>query len=53
MFPAPIGYESVLNEYYGKDYMVPKNVPTSHAVKGNTIFDTNRSYKEIIASYKK
>ena len=43
--PAPKEYDLYLQNRYGKDYMIPKNIPTSH---GNVIFDTKKSYREYI-----
>lgn len=43
--PAPIGYEEYLTNLYGSDYMVPKNVPTTH---GGVIFDAFTSYQHYI-----
>lgn len=48
-FPAPIGYQNVLREYYGYSYMIPK---MSHTVHGEIIFDTDHSYKEVIKKLK-
>lgn len=45
MLPAPAGYDNVLKNLYGDKYMTPANVPSGH---GETIFDTTRSYKELI-----
>ena len=43
--PAPKEYDLYLKNRYGKDYMIPKNIPTTH---GGVIFDTKKSYKEYI-----
>ena len=42
--PAPAGYDAFLRTQYG-DYMTPAQEPTNH---GTTIFDTHRSYKEVL-----
>ncbi len=44
MVPAPVGYDEILKTYYG-DYMTPVKAPTMH---GNVMFDTDRSYKEVL-----
>lgn len=44
MVPAPIDYDKVLRTYYG-DYMTPVKAPSMH---GNVVFDTKRSYKEVL-----
>lgn len=41
----PNGYDNVLKEYYGSNYMTPKKDNTSH---GNVIFNTTKDYKEVI-----
>lgn len=43
--PAPKEYDLYLQNRYGKDYMTPKNVSTTH---GGVIFDTKKSYKEYL-----
>lgn len=48
--PAPVCYEHVLSEFFGKDYMTPKRIPTTHG--GGVIFDAKRSYKEVLAELK-
>ena len=45
MIPIPKEYDKVLSNYFGKDYMTPKNLPTDH---GDVIFDTEHSYKEVL-----
>lgn len=45
MLPAPAGYDMVLRNLYGDNYMQPAKSPSGH---GETIFDVNRSYKEVI-----
>ena len=44
MVPVPAGYDEILRNYYG-DYMTPVKAPSIH---GSVIFDTERSYKEVI-----
>lgn len=48
-FPIPIHYDDVLKEYYGAEYMKPKQAPNAH---GTVIFDTNISYSEYIKNLK-
>ena len=47
LFPIPEGFHEYLTEYYG-DYMTPKNVSSLHNAGGQTIFDTERSYTEVL-----
>lgn len=42
---VPVGYDDILRQYYGDDYMAPKNSGDSH---GDIIFSTNIDYKKII-----
>lgn len=44
-FPIPKDYSLVLEELYGKDYMIPKKEATYH---GGLIIDTERSYSEVL-----
>ncbi len=44
MVPVPVGYDEILHNYYG-DYMTPVKAPSLH---GSVIFDTERSYKDVI-----
>ena len=46
--PIPAGYDVTLSRTYGKDYMVPKNIPNCHAQNGALIVSTSESYKEIL-----
>lgn len=48
MFPAPTGYSDYLACYYGEDWKIPKNVPSMHNESGAVIYDTERSYTEMI-----
>ncbi|MBQ7424352.1 MAG: LicD family protein [Prevotella sp.] len=43
--PAPAGYDLLLRTIYGDDYMTPRRAPAFH---GGMIFDTERSYKEVL-----
>lgn len=43
--PVPVGYEGVLEGYYGKDYMTPYQAPNAH---GELVIDTKHSYKEVL-----
>lgn len=43
--PVAKGYDRELRSWYGKDYMTPQNVSSSH---GDVIFDVNKSYMEYI-----
>ncbi len=47
--PAPKGYHEYLTAIYG-DYMTPCKQPTAH---GHVCFDTRRSYKEVLAEWRK
>jgi len=47
MLPIPRGYDEYLRTVYGDSYMTPKRTTKYH---GQTIFDTNRSYKDVLAS---
>lgn len=47
--PVPIEYDKVLRRQYG-DYMQPVKAPSMH---GEVIFDTERSYKEVIKELRK
>ena len=49
MVPVPAGYDEILRNYYG-DYMTPVKAPSMH---GSVIFDTERSYKEVIKELRK
>lgn len=40
--PVPVEYDRLLQIQYGKDYMTPKHVPTTHG--DEVIFDTEKPY---------
>lgn len=46
--PVPIGYDEILRNQYG-DYMTPVKAPSLH---GGVIFDTERSYTEVLKDIK-
>ncbi|MBR2805298.1 MAG: LicD family protein [Oscillospiraceae bacterium] len=48
MFPIPDHYDEILSLIYGNDYMIPKMVSNTHNLEGQVIFDTNRSYLDVI-----
>ena len=48
-FPVPKEYDKILRVYYGDDYMTPRqHVGVIHDEFGEVIFDTARSYKDVI-----
>ena len=49
---APKDYDVVLKKKYGEDYMIPKQVSTSH---GRVYYSTDQSYRELLknSQYKK
>lgn len=47
--PVPVGYDMILQNAYGKDYMTPRKEPNMH---GEVIFDTERSYVEVLKDIK-
>ncbi len=48
-FPIPKDYDEILKVYYGQNYMIPdRNAGTTHSGFGEVIFDTDRSYKEVL-----
>ncbi len=47
-FPAPKGYREYLACYYGDDWLIPQNTASMHNLKGQVIFDTERSYLEVM-----
>lgn len=49
-FPAPSEFDSVLIEYYGRDYMTPRREPTLH---GSMIINPEIPYKEFLKNMKK
>lgn len=49
IFPVAAGYDQLLTIQYGKDYMQPQHLPSYH---GDLIFDTERSYKEVLKDLK-
>lgn len=46
--PVPVGYDEILTNQYG-DYMTPIKAPSLH---GSVIFDTERSYTEVLKDIK-
>lgn len=46
--PVPVGYDEILTNQYG-DYMTPVKAPSYH---GSVIFDTERSYTEVLKDIK-
>lgn len=44
-FPVPINYDSILSEYYGADYMKPRQAPSRHE---SVIFNTDMSYLDYL-----
>lgn len=46
--PVPVGYDKILTNQYG-DYMTPVKAPSYH---GGVIFDTERSYTEVLKDIK-
>ena len=46
--PIPKDYDKILTAQYG-DYMTPVKAPSMH---GCVVFDTERSYKDVIADIK-
>ena len=47
-FPAPAGYRDYLAMYYGKDWETPKNAPSVHNASGQVVYDTDRSWLEVL-----
>ena len=45
MLPAPIGYDKVLRNYYGDDYMTPQKAPSWHS---GMIYDPDVPYTEYL-----
>lgn len=43
--PVPIGYDGILRNQYGNDYMTPRKDPSLH---GLVFFDTERSYVDVL-----
>lgn len=43
--PAPKNYDLYLKNRYGKDYMIPKNISTTH---GGVVFNAKKSYKKYL-----
>ena len=50
MLPAPADTDDALSCYYGKDYMVPKKLPTGH---GHKYMDAYHTYAEVVEMLKK
>lgn len=48
--PIPIGAHEIMEKYYGKDYMTPKQASTVH---GDVLFSTDRDYREVIEEVRK
>ena len=48
LFPAPKRYPEYLLCYYGTDCMIPRNTSSEHNIAGQVIYDTNRSYTEVM-----
>lgn len=48
--PAPAGYDKLLRTQYGANYMTPLKAPSYH---GEVIFDTERSYREVLPEVRK
>jgi len=48
--PIPGGYHYLMKMLYGENYMQPVKSPSAH---GEVIFDTERSYKEVIKELRK
>lgn len=46
--PVPNGYRHILEEYFGKDYMIPRQAPTDHGKNMRLLFDTDRAYTEVL-----
>lgn len=44
-FPIPVMYKDILETYYGKDYMIPKRISTTH---GEIIVSTQKSFNEVL-----
>lgn len=47
-FPAPVNFDDILTEYYGKNYNEPQHAPNAH---GTVIFDAEISYRDYIKSH--
>lgn len=47
--PVPIGYDKILKNQYGEDYMIPVKASSMH---GHIIFDTEREYREVLKDIK-
>jgi lipopolysaccharide cholinephosphotransferase len=48
--PVPKNYHEFLTAQYGSNYMTPRHDSTNH---GELIFDTSRSYKEVLPEVRK
>lgn len=47
-FPIPKDYKNILEAFYGRDYMVPQKVSTTH---GRVVVSTRESYQEILKRF--
>ena len=48
--PIPVGYEKILNVYFGDNYMEPKIYPSDH---GSVYFDPHVCYKQYLPKLRK
>lgn len=46
--PVPANYTEALEVAYGKDWLTPRTIPSTHNADGMVYFDTRKSYKEYI-----
>ena len=51
--PVPAGYHEILERYYGKDYMVPKQQKAIHQIQGDIINSTEESYIKVLEKIRK
>ena len=47
-FPVPKDYDKVLSLHFGSDYMTPRQLPSDHGRTMHVLFDTDRSYLEVL-----
>lgn len=45
---GPCEFSKVLSLYYGKDFMIPKQISSIHGTNGNMIFNADVSFNEVI-----